>query len=422
MNYFHFMLRALCIKIIVVFMSILPVFGQNITPELGDPWPRHVIDSEGSGADGVKLGDANGDGLPDIVTGWEESGETKIYLHPGYANAKSQWQAVLIANTPSVEDATFMDVNFDGGMDVVTCSEGATNQIMVHFAPDESDRYTDPGAWQSAVIPASHDAMQWMYAVPASFRADDAMDIVAAGKNDSASIGFFRIPENPLEVEKYRWHALAEVGWVMSIRVLDMDSDGDLDVLFTDRKGERAGIRWLENPGMAYQLSGVWQDHHIGGAGEEVMFMDVSAPGRNGMRTLYIAVLASEKQYIITLRQQSRNGLRWARKDIPIPTGTGTGKAVAVGDMNLDGRQDLVYSCEHAGDGKSGVIWLKNSRRFFVNRWIPKEVSGPTGIKYDRIELIDLDGDEDLDILICEENAGDDSQGLGVIWYENPTR
>jgi hypothetical protein len=264
--------------------------------------------------------------------------------------------------------------------------------------------------------------MQWMYAVPASFRAEDAMDIVAAGKNDSAFIGWYRIPENPLAMDEYRWHPLAEVGWVMSIRVLDMDNDGDLDILFTDRKGELAGVRWLENPGMEYQLSGVWQNHHIAGAGEEVMFMDVSEPDQSGMRMLYVAVRAPEKQYIITLRQQDLTGLRWKRKDIPIPPGTGTGKAVAAGDMNLDGRQDLVYSCEHAGDGKSGVIWMENSRRFFVNRWSPREISGPTGSKYDRIELMDLDGDEDLDVLICEENAGENSQGLGVIWYENPVK
>ena len=416
------MFRVLSLAIISGLVYIVPASGQNIVPEFGDPWERHVIDSEGSGADGVKVADANGDGLPDIVTGWEESGETKIYLHPGYSNAKKPWQALTVGETPSVEDAAFMDVNYDGNLDVVTCSEGATNQIAIHFAPGQSENYTDPKSWQSAVIPASQDAMQWMYAVAASFRADDAMDIVAAGKNDSASIGWFRIPDDPLSMDEYRWHALAGVGWVMSIRVLDMDSDGDLDILFTDRKGEAAGVRWLENPGMEYQLSGIWQDHHIGGAGEEVMFMDVAAPDQNGLRTLYVAVLSQDKQYIISLRQQDQTGLRWKRKDIPIPPGTGSGKAVAVGDINLDGRQDLVYSCEHAGDDKSGVIWLENSRRFFVNRWTPREVSGPTGIKYDRIELVDLDGDDDQDILICEENAGEDSEGLGVIWYENPTR
>ena len=37
-----------------------------------EPWPRHVIDDSSVGADGVRLADVNGDGLPDITTGWEE--------------------------------------------------------------------------------------------------------------------------------------------------------------------------------------------------------------------------------------------------------------------------------------------------------------------------------------------------------------
>lgn len=49
-------------------------------------------------------------------------------------------------------------------------------------------------------------------------------------------------------------------------------------------------------------------------------------------------------------------------------------------------------------------------------------LSGPEGIKYDRIELLDLDGDGDLDVLTCEEEVGVRHEGLGVIWYENPTR
>jgi hypothetical protein len=47
-------------------------------------------------------------------------------------------------------------------------------------------------------------------------------------------------------------------------------------------------------------------------------------------------------------------------------------------------------------------------------------LSGLEGYKFDRLELIDLDGDEDLDVLTCEENFGENSWGLGVIWYENP--
>ena len=52
------------------------------------PWARHTIDDSSKGADGIRLADINGDGLPDIATGWEEGGIVRAYLHPGKAKAK----------------------------------------------------------------------------------------------------------------------------------------------------------------------------------------------------------------------------------------------------------------------------------------------------------------------------------------------
>ena len=76
---------------------IAPSASAEDTPQLpieiatGEPWKRHAIDATSIGADGVKLGDINGDGLPDIVTAWEEGGEVRLYLHPGYAKSREPW-------------------------------------------------------------------------------------------------------------------------------------------------------------------------------------------------------------------------------------------------------------------------------------------------------------------------------------------
>ena len=51
----------------------------------------------------------------------------------------------------------------------------------------------------------------------------------------------------------------------------------------------------------------------------------------------------------------------------------------------------------------------------FEGTWRARDISGSEGVKYDRIELIDLDGDGDLDVVTCEE-----IEKLGVLWYENP--
>ncbi len=90
-------------------------------------------------------------------------------------------------------------------------------------------------------------------------------------------------------------------------------------------------------------------------------------------------------------------------------------KGLAVGDFDGDGVDELVFSCESATPPKSGVVLLKQTNS---GEWKLSDLSGPSGIKFDLIELVDLDGDGDLDVLTCEERH--DNRGLGVIWYENP--
>ncbi len=84
-----------------------------------------------------------------------------------------------------------------------------------------------------------------------------------------------------------------------------------------------------------------------------------------------------------------------------------------------DGQNDLVITCEHAGK-KTGTFWLSREKggSLAEAKWTAHEISGQTeGVKYDLVEMIDLDGDGDLDALTCEER-----DNLGVIWYENPAR
>ena len=67
---------------------------------------------------------------------------------------------------------------------------------------------------------------------------------------------------------------------------------------------------------------------------------------------------------------------------------------------------------------KPGITWLKK----IEGKWKAFDLGGPKGTKFDRIELLDVDRDGDLDVITCEKNAGAKSMGLGLIWYENPTK
>src|SRR5688500_651755 len=92
----------------------------------GPPWQRHTIDDSAKGADGVRIADANGDGLLDIATGWEEAGLLRVYLNPGVEKARERWPAVTVGKMKSPEDAVLVDLDGDGAVDVVSCCEGRT--------------------------------------------------------------------------------------------------------------------------------------------------------------------------------------------------------------------------------------------------------------------------------------------------------
>ncbi|HEV8293235.1 MAG TPA: FG-GAP-like repeat-containing protein, partial [Tepidisphaeraceae bacterium] len=99
------------------------------------PWVRHVIDDGLAGADGVRLADVNGDGRPDVATGWEEGGTIRVCLHPGMEKVKEKWPGVSVGKVGSPEDAVFVDLDGDGDVDVVSSCEGKIRSIFFHFAP-----------------------------------------------------------------------------------------------------------------------------------------------------------------------------------------------------------------------------------------------------------------------------------------------
>ena len=404
-----------------VFTCLLVVIG-GVVPgvrsgadagDRGDAWVRHTIDRSGNGADGVRLGDANGDGLPDVVTGWEESGVVNICLNPGPEKIRGVWPSVAVGQVRNVEDAVFVDLDADGALDVVSACEGETRRVYVHWAPKDRSRYLNPMAWEALAIPESIDRMQWMYVAPAQVDGKHGIDLVAGGKNRGAEIGWFEAPEDARDLSAWKWHPMSDAGWVMSLLPRDMDGDGDVDVAVSDRKGRMRGCRWLENPGKAVAASGKWLNHAIGGGDVEVMFMTLDDLNQDDIPD---AVAAAKPQKIDVFLRKGGTGDDWERLSVPFPQGAGSAKAVASGDIDLDGTLDLVFSCEHAG-GRSGVMWLSCAQAVTDSVWTGHEISGLEGTKFDLVQLLDLDGDGDLDVLTCEE-----TENLGVFWYENPLR
>jgi len=398
---------------VLLIFWFLPVGNQA-----DNGWKIHTIDASSSGADGVKLADINEDGLLDITTGWEEGGLTKLYLHPGVDKVKELWPNVIVGKTPNVEDAVFADMNADGRLDIVSCTETNSEKIFIQFSPENN--LLDEKAWDQQVLPASDSRMKWMYAEPLQLDSKNGMDLIAAGKGKNSQIGWFEAPEIASNLNGWRWHPISPMGWVMSIILRDMNGDGNMDIVVSDRKGKLRACRWLENPGPGGKQKNPWESHVIGGQDVEVMFMTMNDIDLDGKEEA--VVTDYESHNISIFKRQNSQGTKWSKQVFQIMDDTGTGKSVEIGDINLDGQPDLVLSTNTHNKNIIGLSWIDGKTLARTKKLKLQPISKKDNYKYDRVELLDMDQDGDLDVLICEENNGEGSRGLGVVWYENPLK
>ncbi|MFN3165963.1 MAG: FG-GAP repeat domain-containing protein [Phycisphaeraceae bacterium] len=380
--------------------------------ELDQPWPRHTIDNRSRGADGVRLADANGDGLQDIVTGWEEAGVVRLYLNPGPDKSKDKWPAVTVGKAGNVEDAVMVDLDQDGAIDVVSSCEGKTKTMYVHWGPKDKSKLLDEGAWATEAIPATAGLQQWMYCLPMQVDARRGVDLVVGSKNKGASVGWLESPANPRDLKTWTYHKICNAGWIMSLEPAFDPDVAPATILVTDRKGEHRGT-YL----MRFTRSGAqpeWHQTTIELGQAEYMFASYNRTGRRlAVATRDGAIRVFDR---LNAFSAAESGKRFDVTGVPNPFNITHGKAVAWGKIDEDEHADLVVSFNTQGQhGKPGVSWIKVDPDKDPKDWRAFNIAGLEGKKFDRIELIDLDNDGDLDVLTCEE-----ADNLGVVWYENP--
>ena len=373
-------------------------------------WKQHTIEAADpvnhlAGADGIRVGDANGDGLPDLVTGWEEGQRIRIYLNPGPENVRDPWEKITVGKVKSAEDAVFADLDGDGRLDVVSATEGKSRTMYVHWAPDKGD-YNNEEEWKTEAFPTAKGNNWWMFTEPCDVDNDGDIDFIAGSKNTGAGITLFLNPggKGARTLKDWTVKKVSDAGWIMTIRVVEQD--GKRILVFTDRKGDRSGIYFAP---ILSEAPWIGEPVRIGAAGEEVMFLDLAHLDDDKKLDVAVAIRPRTIRFYYQPENPFQKWKDSAELDL-LPETFGQAKAVRVGLLDDDNIPDFAITCEHANGEKVGALWSNMFSEYTA-------VSNSTGIKYDRIELTDLDADGDLDLITCEERAG-----LGVIWFENPLK
>lgn len=384
------------------------------------PWKRHSIDpasqKEGKkGADGVRLADVNRDRRPDVVTGWENGNAVRVCLNPGPEKIKQPWPAVTVGRVKDAEDAIFTDLDGDLRIDVVSACEGKTRSIFVHWAPSKPEDYLNPEAWKTDVIPCVEKAALWMFLTTFDVDRDGDADIITGSKGSNGSIGWLENPghRRARNLSAWKWKKLTNATWIMSVKSVDLDGDGHHEIVYSDRKGRNSGIFAI-----SHLTESPWFSEPVllGFAGKEVMFIDVADLNNDGKKDIAAAIRPDDFGYLFQPHEKPWRTKWKSALTSPILNRNdfGGSKAVRIGKINSDQTIDIAATCEHSEKALSGVFHFPFS--IDPDTGIKAtNISGPEGIKFDRIELLDIDSDGDLDLMTCEEK-----QGLGVFWYENP--
>ena len=411
-------------------------------------WKEHLIDSEDvngglplRGGDGLKMADLDQDGFEDIVSVHEDND----YIRIAFGSADpDDWRLVTLAEgeeAPAAEDVAIGDADGDGWLDIVAACELAH---LIYFQnPGEPEKIRG-GAWPRTIPPATRDRGSWIRVFFADLDADGKLEVAAPNKGDQLggggrpdsfedkAISWFRLPPDPLEGDEWEEHVLGRVKIPMNAYPVDLDGDGDLDIV----SGSRYEMRpfWFENQG-GRPLEFVERRIDVVGRNEaplpeqrftgkrltsiHVVFADLNRDGQ-------LDIILQETPLIVSwLEQPESFDQPWTIHKIG-DLGPDTSTGFAFVDINGDGRQDLFtggYSQnprdrdgdDITADSRVGRLAWWEQPEDPAREWTLHNVSRRKRGMYDDFIARDMDGDGDIDLVTTRGNSGTFD---GLLWLE----
>lgn len=328
----------------------------------------------------------------------------------GGFKVRSQVLGAASQDIPWITDLTIGDLDRDGRLDVVY-AEGRLNRIGWL-------RQQANGGFEEQVLAA--DVAGPAHVEVVDLDQDGDMDVLVAGMGivtpNNDRIGAVIVLEN--DGGRFRVRTLVEQTYrVTDVQAGDLDGDGDLDLAVAKFGYLEGEVVWLENRGNWHFDSHVLLD--LPGA-IHVPIADVDADGDLDV----LALVSQDWEEVYCFDNDGRGN--FSSRVVAGSTNRDFGSSgLAVADVDQDGDSDLVLTngdgFDYATPGSRpwhGVQWLENDGR---GRFTFRRIGEMSGAYSPCV--VDIDGDGDRDIVVSSGfNDWRSSDAIALAVFENDGR
>jgi hypothetical protein len=366
--------------------------------------PAVAYDSGGSDSDyreeqvaAVAVADVNGDGKPDIaVTNWS-SNTVGVLL----GNGDGTFQPVVTYNSGGQNPlgVAIADVNGDGKPDIVV-TNWSSNTVGVLLGNGD-------GTFQPAVTYGSGGSYAEYIAV-ADLNGDGKPDLVVGSWTSGVSVLLGNGDGTFQPAVTYAVYVCAN-----SVVVADVNSDGKLDVLAGDPCGDTVDVLLGNGDGTLQPVSA----YSSGGIGPyAIAVADVNGDSKPDLVAMnFCASGDSCPGGVSSVAVLLGNGDGTFRPAAVYDSGGGNGFGVAVADVNLDGKPDLIVA--NYGTNTVGVLLGNGDGTFGTVVTYRVEYLPPSVVAAD----VNGDGRPDLVVGSTQDINNLNDEGVNVLLNSNPT-